>query len=85
MAYLEVTDPLDPSLLPVPSTGADGRAAMGRRMSIIAGSVSVVAALLFVAILYVFRRFRQERFKKQQAIANAHSITQVRHFLKCIF
>ncbi len=81
VAYLKVTKKEDkeeglaaPALLPVPSTAGDG--AVGRRMSAIAGSVSVLAALLLVAILYMFRRYQQERFKKQQAIANAHSITQ---------
>ena len=81
VAHLNVTEPVPPAaqpqvpvLLTVPSTSADR--VDGHRMSIIAGSVSVLAAILLVIILYIFRQYQQERFKKQQAIANAHSITQ---------
>ena len=37
-------------------------------LAIIAGTVAVLAFLLLVLTLYIFRRCRMERFKKQQAI-----------------
>ena len=37
-------------------------------LGIIAGTLSVLAFLLFVLTMYIFRRCRMERFKKQQAI-----------------
>ena len=73
---VELAPPHDPALVPVPSTAAGEGVPGHHHMSVIAGTVSVLAAVLLVAILYVFRRYKRERFKKQQAIANAHSITQ---------
>ena len=41
-------------------------------LGIIAGTLSVLAFLLLVLTLYIFRRCRMERFKKQQAIRVSH-------------
>jgi hypothetical protein len=71
VAHLEVVESVLPpvALPPVPIV-------QEHKMSIIAGTLSLVAVGLFLGVLFMFRRYQQERFKKQQAIANAHSITQ---------
>lgn len=46
------------------------------RMSVFAGVISLVAALLFVMSIVIFKRFKDERDQKQLAISNAKRITQ---------
>ena len=48
-----------------------------RELGIIAGTLSVLAFLLLVLTLYIFRRCRMERFKKQQAIRVSHETPYV--------
>ena len=60
VAHLEVREEAVP-FAPLPGEGAKG-------LGIIAGTLSVLAFLLLVLTLYIFRRCRMERFKKQQAI-----------------
>ena len=60
VAHLEVREEAVP-FAPLPGDGAKG-------LGIIAGTLSVLAFLLLVLTLYIFRRCRMERFKKQQAI-----------------
>ena len=68
VAHLEVREEAVP-FAPLPGDGAKG-------LGIIAGTLSVLAFLLLVLTLYIFRRCRMERFKKQQAI-------RVSRILKC--
>ena len=59
VAHLEVREEAVP-FAPLPGDS--------KGLGIIAGTLSVLAFLLFVLTLYIFRRCRMERFKKQQAI-----------------
>ena len=67
VAHLEVREEAVP-FAPLPGDS--------KGLGIIAGTLSVLAFLLFVLTLYIFRRCRMERFKKQQAI-------RVSKILKC--
>ena len=61
VAHLEVREEAVP-FAPLPGD------AKAKGLGIIAGTLSVLAFLLLVLTLYIFRRCRMERFKKQQAI-----------------
>ena len=47
-----------------------------RKLQIIASTIFVVALVLLVFVLYIYRRYQREKIKKQQAIENAHTVTQ---------
>ena len=47
-----------------------------RKLQIVASTVTVLALLLLVFVLYIYRRYQREKIKKQQAIENAHTVTQ---------
>lgn len=69
VASLQVQDHDAPPATPLGS-------ASHKKMSVWAVSVSLLAAVLIIMVLLMYRRFRLERIKKQQAIANGHLITQ---------
>ena len=69
-AYLTVAE--DKFYPPLPTTENSAQ----RRLQIVAAFVSVLAMVLFIAVFVVWRSWRRERVKKQQAIANAHAVTQ---------
>ena len=74
-AYLSVKDtpvpawPVDGSASVVAAGGFGGRALAGVLFC-------VVFVFLLVLVACVYRRYRRERFKKEQALANMQSITQ---------
>ena len=47
-----------------------------RQLQIVAITVFVVALVLLVFVFYIYRRYQREKIKKQQAIENAHTVTQ---------
>ena len=47
-----------------------------RQLKIVAVTVFVVALLLLLFVFYLYRRYQKEKIKKQQAIENAHTVTQ---------
>ena len=71
VAHLEVREEAVP-FAPLPGEGAKG-------LGIIAGTLSVLAFLLLVLTLYIFRRCRMERFKKQQAIRVSRTFCKTVH------
>ena len=51
-------------------------AGTNRKLQIVASTICVVALVLLVFVLYIYRRYKREKVKKQQAIENAHTVTQ---------
>lgn len=47
-----------------------------KRLKVIAGSVSALTLILLVVVVIVIRRWQREKVKKQQAVKNAHAVTQ---------
>ena len=64
---------LEPEIIVMPDPVIAGT---NRKLQIVASSICVVALVLLVFVLYIYRRYKREKVKKQQAIENAHTVTQ---------